>query len=189
MKRNTRQLLLAAWLVGVTGCLDVSFTVDKAADLAVDSAQTSYSGNVDVDLSTNGDFQDHKSNVNGINLEKVTVSITSVNAATNKSTQLVSGTISLRAVGAPADGSQDVAVGTIAQPLSFHDYLPTSAGGGGQTYSLPITGAAAANKFLMDNVVRGPGKFTAVISVLTDNAQTHVMLHLDFTNSLSYGLL
>jgi hypothetical protein len=189
MMRNTRQLLLTAWLVGMTACLDVSFSVDKAADLAVDSAQTSYSGTVDVDLSTNSDFQNHKNNVNGINLEKVTVSITSVNTATNQSTKLVSGAIALRAVGAPSDGSQDVAVGTITQALSFHDYLPTSAGGGGQTYSLPITGAAAANKFLMDNVVRGAGKFTAVLNVVTDNAQTHMTLHLDFSNSLSYGLL
>ncbi|HTO96821.1 MAG TPA: hypothetical protein VMK66_07225 [Myxococcales bacterium] len=188
MKRNTRQLLLTAWLVGLTACLDVSFDVDKGADLAIDSAQAAYTGTVDIDFSTNKDFQDHRSNVNGINLEKVTVSITSVNTG-NASTKLQSGSVFFRAVGAPADGSQDVKVGDIGQALLFHDYLPVSAGGGGQTYSLPIAGAAAANKFLMDNVVHGAGKFTAVVSVLTDNPQTHMTLHLDFANSLSYGLL
>ena len=189
MRRNTRQLLLTAGLVGITACLDVSFNVDSVADLAVDSAQASYNGTVDFDLSTNNDFQSHKSNVNGINLEKVTVSITSVNSATNKSTRLISGSIFLRAAGAPANGSQDVLVGDIGQPLSFHDYLAASAGGGGQTYSLPITGATAANKFLMDNVVRGTGRFTAVVNVVTDDPATHMVLHLDFHNSLSYGLL
>jgi hypothetical protein len=189
MKRTTRKLLLTAWLVGITGCLDVSFTVDKAADLVVDSAQASYNGTVDIDLSTNADFQDHRGNVNGISLEKVAISITTVNTATNKSTQLLSGSVALRAVGAPTDGSQDVKIGDITQPLSFQNYLPTSAGGSGQTYSLPITAAAAADKFLMDNVVRGAGKFTAVVSVVTDNPQTHMTLHLDFNNSLSYGLL
>jgi hypothetical protein len=187
MKRNTRQLLLTVCLVGLTACLDVSFTVDKAVDLVISSTSATYSGTVDVDLSTNSDFQNHKSNVNGISLEKVTISITSVNTG-NLSTKLVSGSVALRPFGGPADGSKDVAVGSVTQALLFHDYLPAPTGGG-QTFSLPISGASAANQFLMDNVVRGPGKFTAVVNAVADTATTRMTLHIDFNNSLSYGLL
>jgi hypothetical protein len=187
VKRQKRNALLAGALIILAGCLDVSFTVAKSATLTVDATSSTYSGTVLVDLSTNSDFQKHKGNVNGISLEKVVVSVASINAG-NASTQLTSGSISLRADGAPADGSQDVKVGTISA-LVFHDYLVATAGGGGKTFTVPLDNAQALNKFLMDNVVRGSGKFSAVVNAQTDQAQTHITLQLDLTNSLSYGLL
>src|SRR6266849_1456703 len=107
-------------------------------------------------------FPKHKGNVNGISLEKVLVSVASINTG-NASTQLSSGSVLLRADGAPADGSQDVKVGTVSA-LVFHDYLVSSAGGGGKTFSLSLDNAQALNKFLMDKVVRGSGKFSAVVN-------------------------
>jgi hypothetical protein len=188
MTRRTCRALFTASLVFFTACLDVSFTVAKSVQLPIDGHQSTYSGVALVDLSTNADFQSHKSNVNGISLEKALVSIASINPG-NVSTRLTSVSVALRADGAPADGSQDVQLGTITTPLSFQTYLATSAGGGGEKFSLPLTGAQAADKFLMDNVVKGSGKFTAVINAQTDQAETHITLQLDFSNALSYGLL
>ena len=54
---------------------------------------------------------------------------------------------------------------------------------------MPLDNAQVLNKFLIDNVVRGSGKFSAVVHAQTDQAQTHITLQLDLTNSLSYGLL
>jgi hypothetical protein len=180
--------LVTVSLVFLTACLDVSFTIAKSVQLPVDGHQSSYSGVAVVDLSTNAEFRSHKSHVNGISLEKVSVSIASINPG-NGSTQLTSVSLALRAEGAPADGSADVQLGTITALLAFQTYLATSAGGGGQKFSLPLTGAQAADKFLMDNVVKGSGKFTAVINAQTDQAETHITLQLDFSNALSYGLL
>jgi hypothetical protein len=188
MNRQTRTALLSASFMFLAACLDVSFSVSKDAQLTIDAHQSTYSGLAVVDLSTNADFQKHKGSVSGIALESVQVSIASVNPG-NNSTQLTSASVALRADGAPADGSQDVQVGTITAPLQFQAYLPTSAGGGGKKFSLPLTGAQAADKFLMDHVVKGSGKFTAVVQAQTDQAETHIVLRLDFNNSLSYGLL
>ena len=107
--------------------------------------------------------------MNGISLEKVLVSVASINTG-NASTQLTSGSVLLRADGAPADGSQDVKVGTVSA-LVFHDYLVSSAGGGGKTFSLSLDNAQALNKFLMDKVVRGSGKFSAVVNALAGRAR------------------
>lgn len=190
MKTRTRQSLLVVSLVALAGCLDVSFTVAKTVQLQVDAVQTTYTGVVVVDLSTNSDFQNHKSKVDGITLEKVLISVASTNTG-NAATQLASGSLALRADGAPSDGTQDVQIGSIPStsppmgPLVFQTYLTS----GGTKYSLPLAGAQAADKFLLDNVVKGSGKFSVVVTATTDLAPTHITLQLDLTNSLSYGLL
>jgi hypothetical protein len=188
MKRHSVRSWLAVTLISVAGCLDVSFTISKSAQLHVDGHQSTYSGVAAVDLSTNGDFQSHKGGINGISLESVAVSVASIDAG-NASTQLTSATVALRADGAPADGSQDVQIGTISSPLQFQTYLPAAAGGGGRKFSLPLTGASAADKFFMDKVVRGPGKFFFVVQAQTDQAETHITLQIDLVNAVSYGLL
>ena len=186
MKHHNRRFL-AVFLVAMAACLDVSFSVDKVAEMTVDGHSKTTSSVVVVDLSTNSDFQDHKGKVNGISLEKLTMWISTVNPG-NQSTQVLSADISLRADGAPADGSADVKIATVATTLSFQTYLET---GGGQKLTVGLTDqqARAANQFLMDKVVRGSGKFTAVVSAAVDQNETHVNLKLDFTSSLSYGLL
>jgi len=187
MKSARRNRLLAAALLVLAGCLNVSFNVDSKVSLAVDATGTTYHGTVDVDLSTNGDFRSHKDKVNGVSIEKVAVTVLSIDSG-NVGTQLTSGTLSLRAPGFPSDGSQDVTVGTLSA-LVYHDYLVTSAGGGGKVYTMPLGNAQAVDAFLMNNVVRGTGKFTAVVTAQTDAAPTHITIQIDFSNSLSYGLL
>ncbi|HUC08309.1 MAG TPA: hypothetical protein VMR96_09480, partial [Solirubrobacterales bacterium] len=149
MKRSLRAIRLPLGLAlaaGLVACVvSADFSMDK--DFVADAATTALSTVTPVDLSQYKEIQDHKGNVEYLHFNSADLSITTI-AAANHATK-VTGKISLRAAGAPADGSADVLVGQ----------LTNFAIASGSKLHLP--GSAALDAFLIAQL-KGAGQFSAV---------------------------
>jgi hypothetical protein len=171
MTRTLRNLLGATCLLAVVACaVDIAF--DMTRDIPVDATGASVNSVVDVDLAQYQVVQDHKGNVQALQLQSVDVKVTAINTTTNKATS-VSGTLSLRPFGA-IDATQDVAVGTLtAVPIVL-------------LTKVTLPGSAALDAFLLQQI-KGDGKFKAVISGSTAGGEAHLTINALMHASMSYG--
>jgi hypothetical protein len=143
-------LAAAATLAACGGTVD--FDVSRSFD--VNATATSWSGEKAVDLAADAPKAwKQRSHIDSIQVVSADAEIT-VEGATNAATT-GSGTASFRPEGGPADGSQDVLVGTWTN-------IPIAVGS-----SIAITPSAQLDEFL-NNVLKGSGKFTVVASGTTD---------------------
>src|SRR5437762_8513389 len=109
MTRTLRNVFGATLLFAVVACaVDIAFDMNK--DFAVDATTNAVNTVVAVDLAQYKEVQDHKSNVQNLQLQSVDAKVTVV--GTNNHATSVSGTMSLRPMSA-TDASHDVAVGTL----------------------------------------------------------------------------
>ena len=173
MKSNSaRRYAAVLGLAGLAAC-SVNLAFDITKDAVVDSPQSSIATVIPVDLSSSKEVQEHKGDVEALSLESVDLTVLSVEA--DNTATSVSGSLALRAVDAPSDGSQDVSVGTI-------DALPITVGA-----HVHIAGNPALDKFVFDQL-QGSGQFAAVIAGTTQGGTTHATIRVAMHASLAYGL-
>jgi hypothetical protein len=144
---NALRLAALAALPLLAACA-VTVPVDVTRDVTVEAAAAgSFSRTEAVDLATSaGSLWSKRSKVDAVSVDEVTATVLSVATGRGATIGL---TLAFRPDGAPSDGGQDVAVGT----LSGLALTP------GTTAALP--GSAALDAMLL-SVVQGSGKFTAV---------------------------
>jgi hypothetical protein len=170
--KSIRRYAAAVGLVGLAAC-SVNLAFDIAKDAEVVSAQSSIATAIPVDLSSSKEVQEHKGNIEALSLESVDLTVTAVESGNGATS--VTGSLALRAAGAPADGSQDVVVGAI-------DALPISVGS-----KVHIPGNPKVDKFLFDEL-QGAGEFSAVVAGATQGGPTHATVHIAMHASLAYGM-
>ena len=170
MTRTLRNILGATCLLAVVACaVDIAF--DMTRDIPIDATGTSVNSVVAVDLAQYQLVQDHKGNVQALQLQSVDVKVTAI-AISNKATS-VSGTLSLRPASA-IDATQDVAVGTLTNvPIVL-------------LTKVTLPGSAALDAFLLQQI-KGDGKFSAVISGSTAGGEAHLTINAVMHASMSYG--
>lgn len=154
MLRVTAILVLGA-ASGLTGCAgsDV-FKVERR--VVVDSHATSgtgVSGLEAIDLSAVGDTWVNRDHLRDVAVHGVTVSVVTVDG--DNTAARASGSVALRPDGAPADGSEDVSLGTFDEVR----LVP------GQTLSLPASAAAGA---VLEKALEGSGKVALVVQGQAD---------------------
>ena len=159
--RKSRLIAFTCAIAAIAACA-VNLSFDMAKDLAVEAAGTSLATTVPVDLSQYSEVQSHKGNVQDLSLQSIDATVTTVEAA-NHATSL-SGAVTLRPDGAPADGSQDIAVGSV-QGLAISP---------GATFHLP--GNPQVDAFLLQ-ALKGTGKFSLVVAGSTAGGEAHLQLH------------
>jgi hypothetical protein len=112
---------------------------------------TTFSSIVPVDLNQSSDYSKHKSNIDGITLNTVTLTIPQGGINSDNNTPAVtSGSVALRPDGA-TDASQDVQAATIGN-------VPITVGS-----TVTLTASSDVNTF-MTNVAKGSGKFSLVLN-------------------------
>jgi hypothetical protein len=167
MKRRTLITLLA--LAPLAACVvNLSFDIDKQFELSGPAGTVSQTQTVD--LSQYQAIQDHKGNIKSLSFDSATLTVTSVNSGTTATT--FSGTLVLRSSTAPADGSQDVPVGTLTN-------FAISQGS-----SVKLPGTAQLDAFLLSEV-QGAGTFSAIMSG-TVNGTTNIVVDVDIAAGLGY---
>jgi hypothetical protein len=155
--------LAAVALAACGGTVDF----DVSRSFEVDATTTSWSGAMPVDLAADAPAAwKQRKHIDSIQVVSADAAIT-VEAAGNAA-NLGSGTASFRPDGGPADGSQDVLVGTWSD-------IPIAVGS-----SIALTPSAELDTFLT-NVLKGSGKFSVVASGTTDTAPAR------FTVKVSVG--
>jgi hypothetical protein len=141
--------------------------------VVVDTTVTSYSGDQIIDLTTTGAAWDHRSHVKSLMVTSLTATIVSVQAG--NAAGVGSGTLAVRADGAPADGSQDVQVAT----LTNADLRP------GTTFVVPDPNAATP---IVLGALEGSGKFQAVARGSADAAPVRFTVDLSIAGHVRYSL-
>jgi hypothetical protein len=168
-KSSARSVLFAGLAVAFLVACGISVSFDMNQDVVVDAVGNNVSTVKSFDLAKVQAVQDNKSKLDKIALDSITLSVTAVGAA-NKATTLT-GTVKVRADGAPPDGSQDILVGTVTG-------LSIKVG-----TTLTIQGNSAIDTFLT-NTVKGSGKFGVSVSGATDgeaHGTIHAVIHATLT--------
>jgi hypothetical protein len=173
MKSNSaRRYAAVLGLAGLAAC-SVNLAFDITKDAVVASAGSSVATVIPVDISGSKEVQEHKGEIEALSLESVDLTVMSLepdDAATS-----VTGSLALRAIDAPSDGSEDVVVGAI-------DALPITVGA-----KVHIAGSPALDKFVFDQL-QGAGQFAAVIAGATEGGPMHATIRVAMHASLAYGL-
>jgi hypothetical protein len=165
-----RNLIAALALMSLAACVvNLSFDMDKQFEIT-STASGAVSQSQVVTLSDYSAINDHKGNIKSLDLDSADVTVTAVNSGTTATA--VSGTLSLRASSAPADGSQDVLVGTLTN-------VPIAVG-----TKVTLPGTPALDAFLLAEV-QAAGTFTAIFNGTVDGA-TNIVLDTDLHASLGY---
>ena len=168
--RSARLPLALAAAAGLVACVaNIDYSMDK--DFVADTTASSISTTVPVDLGQYKEVQDHKGGVEYLHFNSADISVATI-PATNKATK-VTGKVSLRAAGSPADGSADVVVGQLTN-------FAISA-----SSSLHLPGSPALDAFLLAQI-KGPGQFSVAITGATDG-EAHFTLHAKINASLGSG--
>jgi len=174
MKRSLRALrlpLALAFAACLAACVvSADFSMDK--DFVADATGTSVSTIAPVDLGQYKEIQDHKGNVEYLHFNSADLSVRNITAA-NRATK-VTGKVSLRAAGSPADGSADVVVGQLTN-------FAISA-----SSTLHLPGSAALDAFLLSQL-KGAGNFSAIVDGATDG-EAHFTIHAKINASIGYGV-
>jgi hypothetical protein len=171
---TSRSLLILAVLFagGLTGCKQSS-AFNQTEVIVVNATGTSFSGEQVVDLSTIGVAWSHRSKVTSLSIESIEATIVSLEAGNAATTG--SGTLALRADGAPADGSQDVAVGS----------LTNAAIAPGTAYV--VQGVAQVSTLLYD-ALKGSGKFTTIATGSANASPVRFTVDITIHAKVSYTL-
>ena len=140
-------VVLPALTALLSGC-SVTIPVDVVREVTLEAAAAgTFTRTEAVDLSTSaGSLWNKRSRVDAVSVDEVTATVVSVASGSGATIDL---SLAFRPDGAPSNGSQDVAVGTLSG-------LSLTAGA-----SASLAGSAALDAFLL-SVVQGSGKFTAV---------------------------
>ena len=171
LPRPTARLLLPlAGLAALAGCV-VNLSFDMNQTVALDAVGTSVSTVQPFDLGQYPEVQQHKNEVQSLGLDSVDLLVTAV-ATANKANS-VSGTLALRPDGA-TDASHDVQVGVLTNVSTA------------QGTRLHIPGNPAVDAFLL-SVIKGSGKFSAVIAGTTTPGEAHITVQATLHASLGYG--
>jgi hypothetical protein len=145
---SLRLALVAAVLPLLTACTAI-VPVDVAREVTLASPGGDFAASQVVDLSTQPSIWSRRSSVDAVSVDEITATVVSL--GTGHQATSVSLDLAFRADGAPADGSQDVRVGTLSN-------LPFAVGA-----SVRLPGSAALDAFLL-GALQGSGKFTALAS-------------------------
>lgn len=170
--RSLRTALAAALLPLLSACT-ATVPFDLSDRVLLQSTGGAFSLEQPVDLTTVSALWSRRTDIDAVSVDELRATVVSL-GATHRAAE-VTFQVALRADGAPADGSQDVPVGSILG-------LPFTAGASG---TLP--GSAAVDAFLAD-AIHGSGRFTVVASGSLDDAADAV-LELELLGSASYQLI
>jgi hypothetical protein len=149
----------AAPLLLLLSACTMAVPFDVSSGVSLQGPEGAYAVTEAFDLSTEGDLWSQRDKVDSVSVDEVLVTVLSVGPAQRAGVSTI--TLSLRAGGAPADGSQDL--GLPPFDLAFI---------AGQTARIP--GSAALDTFLLA-VLRGDGRFTLVVSGNLDGAADAVL--------------
>ena len=170
--KSARRFASAGALLGVAACT-VNLGFDITKDAVVLAPGTTVATTLPIDLANSKEVQEHNSNVESLSLESLDLTVTAVESDNHATS--VTGSVALRAADAPADGSRDVAVGTI-------DALPITVGS-----HVHIPGSSKLDQFLYQEL-QGTGQFSAVIAGTTQGGPTHATIRVAMHASLAYGV-
>jgi hypothetical protein len=145
---SLRLALVAAVLPLLSACTAV-VPVDVTREVTLQSPGGAFSTTQVIDFSAEPSVWDRRNSIDGVSIDDITATVLSVGAGHQAAS--VSLALAFRADGAPADGSQDLQVGTLSN-LAF---LPGA--------SVTLHGSAALDAFLL-HALQGSGAFTAVAS-------------------------
>ena len=161
-------------LLGIVGCFDFSVSLTSTSGtvpVTSESGMTTFSSIVPVDLNQYSDYSKHKSNIDSLTLNTVTLTIPQggINSA-NNTPAVTMGSVALRPDGA-TDASQDVQAATIGN-------MPITVGS-----SVTLTASSDLNTFI-NNVAKGSGKFSMVLNGSVQPAVNNPTV-IDFTVNVS----
>jgi hypothetical protein len=117
MPRSPKRFLVPlVLLAGIAACV-INLNFDVAQTMPVNTplppqAQGQTLPPIQIDLSQSSEVQQHKSSIDSLALDSMDLAVLQFNPANNVTS--ISGSIAFRAEAAPADGSQDVALGNRA---------------------------------------------------------------------------
>ncbi len=169
---SLRLALAAAVLPILTACT-ATVPIDLSEQVSLQSPGGAFNRVQDVDLSTVSAVWSRRDSIDAISLDEVTATVVSIGSG--HAASQVSLTLAFRAEGAPADGSQDLPVGTLSD-------LPFSPGA-----SVAIPGSAALDAFLMQ-VLHGSGHLTVVASGTLAGA-ANAVLEVSLKGSAAYQVV
>lgn len=169
---SLRLALAAALLPALTACT-ATVPLELSEQVALQSPGGAFSRTQEVDLTTTTAVWSRRGDIDAISIDEVTATVRSIGAGHQAAR--VSLSLAFRAAGAPADGSQDVAAGTLAD-------LPLTVGG-----AVTLPGSPALEAFLME-VLHGSGHFSVVASGSLDGA-ANAVLELSLKGSAAYKVV
>jgi hypothetical protein len=137
-------LALAAALLLLLSACTMAVPFDASSGVALQRAAGAWTVTEPFDLSKEGDLWSQRGKVDAVSVEEVVVTVVSLGPAHRAAVTTI--TLTLRAEGAPADGSQDLVLPPFE--LAFIS---------GQTSRIP--GSAALDAFLLA-VLHGNGRFS-----------------------------
>jgi hypothetical protein len=153
-RRHKRFLVPLVLLAGIAACV-INLNFDVAQTLAVNKtplppqALPQALPPIAIDLSQSSEVQQHKSSVDSFSLDSMDLAVLQFNPGNNVTS--ISGSIAFRADTAPADGSQDVALGTFTLSVN-----PVG--------TAHLQGNRALDGLLL-NAVKGTGKLSVILKV------------------------
>jgi hypothetical protein len=168
---RSRALLATALLPLLSACSAV-VPIDLTRDVDLEAAAGAFELDQPIDLTAEPDVWSHRNQVDAVSIDEVSATVLSVGAGNGAAT--VTFTLRFRPDGAPADGSQDLAVGTLPA-------LPVVADA---TASLP--GSSDLDAFLL-STLHGSGRFTALASGSL-SAPASAVVRLEVKGSAAYKL-
>lgn len=145
---SLRLALAAAVLPLLSACTAV-IPIDLTREVTLESPGGAFSTAQRIDLSQEPAVWSRRASVDAVSVDQITATVRSVGQGHRAAA--VSLALAFRPDGAPADGSRDLRVGTLAD-LAF------TAGS-----SVTLQGTAALDAFLLE-VLHGSGAFTAIAS-------------------------
>jgi hypothetical protein len=170
---NRLRAALAASTLSLLSACTASIPIDVTRDVTLQAPAGSFDATQVIDLSTESALWSHRSDVDGVSIDEVTATVVSLGSAHTATSATLS--LSFRPDGAPADGSQDLLVGSFGR-LAF---VP------GTTVSLP--GSAELDALLL-SVVKGSGAFSAVAKGTVDG-EADAVIELGLTGRLAYTVI
>jgi hypothetical protein len=162
-------LAIAAALPLLLSACTMAVPFDVSSGVALQRAEGAWTVSEPFDLSTQGDLWSQRDKVDAVSVDELLVTVLSLGPDQRASVSTV--TLTLRAEGAPADGSQDLVL-----PSFELAFIP------GHTARVP--GSPQLDAFLLA-ALHGSGHFTLVASGHLDSA-ADVVLEFAFTGRASY---
>jgi hypothetical protein len=155
MPRSPKRFLVPlVLLAGIAACV-INLNFDVAQTMPVNTplppqAQGQTLPPIQIDLSQSSEVQQHKSSIDSLALDSMDLAVLQFNPANNNVTS-ISGSIAFRADTAPADGSQDVALGAFTLSVN-----PVG--------TAHLQGNHAVDALVL-NAVKGSGKLSVILKV------------------------
>ncbi|MBK9518863.1 MAG: hypothetical protein IPO09_16230 [Anaeromyxobacter sp.] len=168
---SLRLALAAALLPLLTACTAI-IPIDVAREITLRSPAGAFEATQAIDLSADEAVWEKRDKVDAVSVDELTATVVWVGAG--HQAQAVDLALRFRAEDAPADGSQDLGVGTLAG-LRFEVGA-----------SVTVPGSAALDLFLAE-VLQGSGRFTAMGAGTLDGAADAV-IELRLKGSVAYKI-